>query len=650
MKCLSSLRLLLVMTWIIPLALHGQEMNPSFEEVLSLSSGWQPRISNDGKLVVYEVQQANWDQNYFDTELWIASAGKEPQNLTNDKEGSNYSPEFSPDNTKLLYFHTNSAGKSLKILDLKSLKTKDLVLPKGNIQNFIWSPNSREIFLLIAAHDKNEENRAAFYIEDSTIYNQSIWKIDLNHQDKARQLLQFDSKIVNNFQISPNGYEIAIEYQKDDRVISKYRTDISVIDLKTKEEKNIISNRGYDGLIDWSPDGREILYHTYLNDTLSDFYRNIKLYKHDLESGKNKRLAVDFDENIYDVVWNKEGIFGLVQLKTRKNLLQIDSENGKTNIIDKGIPYWSNFSFSENGEFLSFLAGDDETLPEVYRTKLRNDETEKITDFSNQINQWKLPQSEVISWKNSNGEIIDGVLRKPFNYNPNKEYSLLCILHGGPKATSWPEPVPTEIYPINQWSQEDVLILQPNYRGSAGYGEDFRAGLEGDFARVVEEDIISGLEFINENYRIKENKIGIMGWSFGGFITAYLSINTDYFSAASVGAGISDWTMNYYSTDEHSFTVQYLKATPWDNQSIYSENSPITNISKAHTPTLIQHGAEDRRVPIENAFALYKGLEDYRVPVKLIVFEGFGHRITKPKERLAALKQNWDWFKINILD
>jgi len=107
---------------------------------------------------------------------------------------------------------------------------------------------------------------------------------------------------------------------------------------------------------------------------------------------------------------------------------------------------------------------------------------------------------------------------------------------------------------------------------------------------------------------------------------------------------IFDWVTYYVNTDIHPFTRQYLKATPWENMEIYEKTSPMTNINQASTPTLIQHGENDQRVPIPNAYKLYQGLQDVGVPTKLIVYKNFGHGITRPKERLAAMGHNWGWF------
>jgi len=222
---------------------------------------------------------------------------------------------------------------------------------------------------------------------------------------------------------------------------------------------------------------------------------------------------------------------------------------------------------------------------------------------------------------------------------------LFVIIHGGPTGISRPLLNPANhYYPVAQFLARGALVLEPNYRGSAGYGAQFRAlnvrnlGV-GDMA-----DVMSGVDALVARGLADPARLGAMGWSEGGYISAFLTTNTDRFKAISVGAGISDWMTYYVNTDITPFTRQYLHATPWSDPAIYARTSPITTIRNAKTPTLIQHGDSDKRVPPPNSFELYRGLRDNGVPARLIFYKGFGHPITKPKSNRAVLQHNLDWF------
>jgi dipeptidyl aminopeptidase/acylaminoacyl peptidase len=135
-----------------------------------------------------------------------------------------------------------------------------------------------------------------------------------------------------------------------------------------------------------------------------------------------------------------------------------------------------------------------------------------------------------------------------------------------------------------------------------------------------------------------------MGWSEGGYISAFITCFSDRFKAVSVGAGISDWMTYYVGTDVHPFTRQYLKATPWEDPEIYRKTSPISYVDRAQTPTLIQQGDQDKRVPPANSRELYQALKDRGIPVNLVFYKGLGHLITKPRQQLSVMEQNYEWF------
>lgn len=158
----------------------------------------------------------------------------------------------------------------------------------------------------------------------------------------------------------------------------------------------------------------------------------------------------------------------------------------------------------------------------------------------------------------------------------------------------------------------------------------------------------SGVDHLIRQGWVDEKKVGVMGWSQGGYISAFLTTNSTKFAAVSVGAGISNWSTYYYNTDITPFTIQYLGDDPADDPAIYFKTSPMTNVKKARTPTLIQHGELDKRVPIANAYELRQGLEDRDVPVEMIVYKGYGHGITKPKSQRAVMRHNLEWFNNHI--
>jgi len=309
----------------------------------------------------------------------------------------------------------------------------------------------------------------------------------------------------------------------------------------------------------------------------------------------------------------------------------------------------SAFSLNSKGDRAAFVASSATTFPEIYTASLSGSESKKLTDSGAQTTNWAQPTREVITWKSQDGTSIEGVLHKPADFKAGVKYPLLVVIHGGPTGVSRPTPFSsTSTYPIDIWLGKGALILEPNYRGSAGYGEKFRSLNVRNLGIGDAWDVLSGIDSLIARGLVDRDRVGCMGWSQGGYISAFLATHdSPRFKTFSVGAGISDWMTYYVSTDIHPFTRQYLKATPWDDPDIYSKTSPITYIKGAKTPTLIQHGATDQRVPLPNAYEFYQGLQDQHVPSKLIIYKGFegvGHGPSKPKSSRAVMEHNLEWF------
>ena len=642
--------------------------NPSFEEVLSLQSPSNAVISPDGHHVVYEVQSTDWKENRYDRELWLSKDGAEPFQLTNNLKGSSQNPKWSPDGSWICFVSNRKEKSQLQAIRLAGGEAFQITQTEFNINAYEWSPDGTQI-VFIQSQDGSKEDKerkekfGSYAVDDGEYQLDQLWTVEfdpgrLNYMPQPEQLEDsiykesikpkplLDSIIfsINNFKWSPDGLRIAIEHQPNPLINSFFKADISILDIETKAINPFVEHASYDGLIGWSPDGKSILYTSNLEDSTSNYYLNRKIFRKDLNGTNQKQLAQTFDEQIYGLTWNQNGIFAIAWQKTKRPMLKIDPQSGQVEIVAKAPERIWGFTFSEDGSQIAFTGADDNTLTEVFWDVYPMGKPKQITDASKQIMSWASAESEVISWNSKDGQLIEGVIHKPKDYDPARRYPLMVIIHGGPTGISTPNPAPSSVYPIIQWLNKGALVLRPNYRGSAGYGEAFRSLNVRNLGVGDAWDVLSGVEYLEKEGLIDGEKVGCMGWSQGGYISAFLTTNSDKFKAVSVGAGISNWMTYYVNTDIHPFTRQYLKATPWSDQAIYEKTSPMTNIRQASTPTLIQHGEFDRRVPTANAYELVQGLRDVGVTSKLIIYKGFGHGINKPKERLAAVWHNWQWF------
>src|SRR5882757_9906204 len=682
MRKVSLLLVALAACWFLVVTAVAQEpektapqaasTTPTIDQSLEWKTAFNPKISPDGKRVVYEVQKANWEDNAFDRNLWIVDiATGESHALTSAKKSST-NPGWSPDG-KWIAFLSDRSGqikdtpegkKQLYVISTDGGEAQQLTKTENDVNALEWAPDSKRIaFRSSDREPKTLQDRKERYGEYSVVHADyqmaHLWIVEVpdnsaNATPEAKRLTEGDAFSVGSFAWSPDGTRIAFSAQKDPDLISSFSEDIYVAkvpnrsvtssDEGTDSLKKIVDTPGPDTNPKWSPDGKKIAFETAAGAKYF-FYTNVRIAVVSAEGGNPQILTDSFDEDPGLIGWGPDGIYFAAEQKTYAHLFRL---NPATKAVEKlsAPDHMASFSFSFSQDYkqVAYRAALENQYAEVYSSPVAPWVGKKLTAMGDQLKGFTLAHREVISWKSADGTAIEGVLYTPPDFSLKKKYPLLVVIHGGPTGVDQPIVNPDRYYPIERFVAKGALVLRPNYRGSAGYGEKFRAlnvrnlGV-GDYA-----DVISGVDSLIAKGWVDKERVGSMGWSQGGYISAFITASSDRFKAVSVGAGISDWMTYYANTDITPFTPQYLHATPWDDPEIYRKTSPISYIAKAKTPTLIQHGGSDHRVPIPNAFELRQALEDHGVPVKMVVYDGFGHPINKPKQQRAVMEENENWF------
>src|SRR5277367_3813157 len=625
-----------------PSAAASTSGTPTIDQSLEMKGAFSPEISPDGKRVVYEVSRTNWEDNAFERDLWIVdTATGEGHQLTASKKSST-NATWSPDG-KWIAFLSDRSGqisgtpegkKQIYVIAADGGEARQLTKVETGVTNLAWSPDSKR--MAFSAEDpepKTMKDRKEKYGEYEVVhadYNMShLWTLDIPVSEtgaisEPMRLTKGQTFSVGEFTWSPDGTRIAFSAQRDPDLISSETADIYVVTVDDGKVKKIVETTA----------GSKYF-----------FYTNVKIAVVGADGGAPQILTDAFDEDPGLIAWADDGIYFAAEQKTFAHLFRL---NPQTKAIEKlsspdRLAAFS-FSLTKDHKQVAFRAALENEYPEIFTTSVATWQPKKLTTMGDQLKPFKSAKREVVSWKSTDGALIEGVLLKPPDFDPKKKYPLLVVIHGGPTGVDQPILNADRYYPLERFVAKGALILRPNYRGSAGYGEKFRAlnvrnlGV-GDYA-----DVISGVDALIAKGFVDKDRVGSMGWSEGGYISAFISASSDRFKAVSVGAGISDWVTYYVNTDITPFTRQYLHATPWDDPEIYKKTSPLTYIAKAKTPTLIQHGENDRRVPIPNGYELRQALEDHGVPVKMVVYKGFGHGITKPKQQRAVMEENEKWF------
>ena len=622
---------------------------PSFKDVLNLQTLGSPCISPDGMKVAYTVRNTDWDKNRYDTEIWIVSTKTDPVQFTRTEDGSSHSPQWSPDGRWISFLSKRKEKQQIYLIGATGGEAFPVTDHGEDINAYAWCSDGKRIaFSSIDSLDQDRKTMEKIYgkfeVDDEEIRMRHLWKVDLNLQKPAEseRLTSGLDFTVGSFQWAPDGSRIAFDHRPEPLINSWKHTDISVLDVETGYIDHLVTQTGPDSGPVWSPDGKWIAFETSMRKT-NFYYANSEIARIPSKGGEIDVLTENFDEDPYLMRWTAEGIYFMANQSTSRALFRLDPREAQfTRVLGSPELIYS-VSLTPNGKTAALLAADRLILPELFITSLSDGKLDQRTQMTRRVEGWPLGTRQVVEWKSKDGARIEGILWKPENFDPERQYPLLVAIHGGPTGISRPVLVSSSVYPFLQWMAKGAIILQPNYRGSAGYGEKFRSLNVRNLGVGDAWDVESGVDYLVQKGWADPTRVGAMGWSQGGYISAFLATNSTTFRAISVGAGISNWVTYYVNTDIHPFTRQYLKATPWEDMDIYLKTSPMTNILKASTPTLIQHGEFDKRVPIPNAYELLQGLE-----TKLIVYKGFGHGISKPKERLAAVWHNWEWFTRHI--
>ncbi len=270
----------------------------------------------------------------------------------------------------------------------------------------------------------------------------------------------------------------------------------------------------------------------------------------------------------------------------------------------------------------------------------------RLTTANPQMDTWKLPQISIVKWKGANGDTVEGILELPPDYKEGDgPLPMVVEIHGGPTAATlyqfrfW-------IYGRSLMPAKGYAVLSPNYRGSTGYGDKFMVELIGRENDIEVKDILAGVDAMVERGIADPERLAVMGWSNGGYLTNCLITQTDRFKAASSGAGVLDQVIQWGIEDTPGHVINYMKSLPWSDPEAYRAGSPLYNLHKVTTPTLIHVGEHDERVPAAHARTLHRALHHYLdVPTELIVYPDEGHGLTTYKHRKAKMEWDVAWFE-----
>ena len=638
----------------------------SIEELISLPSLSSINVSNNGKKVAYVKRTANWKENNYKEHVWIYNEDSRQSYPVPSSDIDSTSPLWAPDSKVLAYLSSVEENDHKKnqifVTSVDNFNEAQITYEEEGVSKFKWDPSGNGFYFLTQSEESKEIrkrkerygdyhyvgkeslNNCLYYMEFEKVIQNKEAKFKSHHADQLTDGVDFH---IHDFDISNDGHKVAFIATPTSKLSDYFNADLYILNRTSRELQKLNVDKLLGGSVCFSPDGSKLCYSASIQE--KKYYKNqiqentIEIY--DISTGRLLHPLKDFDSTVTPLRWTAKGILIRWQAKTNYHVGFL-SDNGTVEMINEKVDsFILEASVTDQGNSVSYIQAVKNETFEIYL----NDK--KLTNENSYIKEKYTCNREIISWQSSDGMTIEGVLSTPVEFDATKSYPLLVIVHGGPAWASFPifSSYFNEKYPIEQFIEKGFIVLEPNYRGSSGYGNDFLRANYRKQGIADYEDIISGVNQLVEDGIAKQDRIGIMGWSNGGYISAFCSTFSNRFKAISVGGGITDWSSHYVITDIPYLIRMYLGNDPWNDPEIYTKTSPMTYIKTACTPTLIQHGDNDARVPVYNAYALYRGLMDMDVDTELVIFKGMGYSPDQPGMAAAIMKQNLMWFSHYIL-
>src|ERR1700722_5462237 len=562
---------------------------------------------------------------------------------------------WSPDSKKLAFLSDAAKAGQLQmyVMDVAGPpgSAKKLTQVKGFLSTPSWSPNGKTIALLFtenatrAAGPLVAETPETGEIKDS-FFEQRLALVDIG-SGKFSQIPPADT-YVYEYDWSPDGLRFAVTAALGNGDNNWYIAELYTLDAATGLMKSIhkpplqIANPA------WSPDGQRI---AFIGGLMSDEPSGGgDIFPIAATGGEATNVTPEMKASASWLAWTPENtiVFG-EYLEGDSGVATINpADGGKTELFREAgqltAGAWGiQLSLSRDAKISAIIRSSFSAPPEIWAGPTAN--WKQITQRNKSIKpSWG--EAKSIHWKNSGFE-VQGWLLYPRDFDPNKKYPLVVRVHGGPGLgvlSEWPSS--SDYY--SPLAGAGYFVLQPNPRGSFGQGEAFTRANVKDFGNGDFKDIMAGVDEAIKVAPVDPNRLGICGWSYGGYMTMWAVTQTNRFKAAMAGAGLSNWQSYYGENLIDQWMIPFFGKSVYDDPEVYAKSSPINFIKKAKTPTLILVGDSDGEVPAPQSYEFWHALKTLGVETQFVVYEHEGHLFSSPQHRRDVVERTLAWFEAHM--
>lgn len=616
-------------------------------------------LSPDGEATVYAVREPvmSEEDSKFVTHLYLARQGRELLRLTYGHDSHRHA-RWSPDGRHIAFLSDRGESTDIWVMRADGGEAWPLTRVEKPIQAFCWAPDGQHLAFTMVTAD-NEEKKAAKKAKNDPI----LWDVDferaqlwvmpfvLGHQEAAEPVALSDTdRHVLTLDWTPDGSAIAYTHQPNPTADMWPETGLALVRVQHGDKGLVRSETKELGLVhEFGPAckvyGSWVACATGSKPVSWSGGSRIMLYP--MDGGLATPLALTDEARPYLLGWSADGheVYVLESSGTSSTIRALPIDGGTPETLIEGPGYLSAVTTNGHDHF-AFVTQEMDRPNRVCTWCVGDDAWAEVA--SPPASFEPLPpvaRSEITRWRSTDGLEIEGIVTYPVDYQEGRAYPTLVIVHGGPAGVFSQTYIGgAGLYITAAFAERGYAVLRVNPRGSSGYGQTFRAANRGDWGGGDYTDIMSGVDELISRGIADPDRLGIMGWSYGGYMTSWTITQTRRFVAASVGAGVTNLMSFNGTSDIAGFIPDYFQAEYWENLDAYREHSAMFQIGGVTTPTLIQHGDSDVRVPLSQGRELYNALKRQGVEVEMVIYPRQPHGPNEPRLIMDVIQRNLDWF------